>query len=1376
MLAATLSTSGRAAESWSDPKLTVHDGLEFWLDAVRASGPLPIRPTEQLETWHDASGKGRHLRQEDAKARPTVLQTNLTAVVRFDGLDDCLRATEQAAELSSFTMVVVGAPRLNLGAYPAFMALNAPGERDYTSGLTIDLGPWPSPSLSSLNVEGRGFGGVQSLRTADSPFGQLETLMIRSDAAEKTVQLTVNGQREGERPRDGSPVSMGEITVGSRYFNNGAGPQQPSGFLRGDIAEVLVYNRALSAEELKSIQEYIDAKYSGVKNALPPDIDSGSDPLTPVANPPAVQMFVPGFTVRELPVELNNVNNVKYRPDGTLVALGYDGKIWLLRDTDGDGLEDKSELFWDNDAGLRSPIGMDLTPPGYARGDGVFVVGKTKCLLIVDTDQDDQADKVIDVATGWKESFHQVDGLGVAYDPRDGSVYYGRGTYNFADPLLLDKDGKSQFSLTDESGAVIRVSPDFKKREIVATGIRFPVAIRVNRAGDLFVTDQEGATWVPNGNPFDELLHVQQGRHYGFPSRHPKYVPDVIDEPSTFDYVPQHQSTCGLNFNEPVRDGGPTFGPADWEGDVLVTGYSRGKLYRTQLVKTEVGYVARSQLIGSLKMLTVDACPTPDGDLVIACHSGGPDWGSGPSGAGKLFKVRYSDREHPQPALVWAAGPRELRVEFDRPVDPKLLHDMLAHSKLTAGKSVAAGDRFEALWPGYAVVQAQKLSRRYDVPLRSAQLTPDGRTLVMATDPMELAMHYALELPGMGRPAGEGVAASDGDGELPQVAAIDLEFDLTGCEATWQPADGGPAWTGWLPHVDLAVCRRLTAGSAAHDALWAAMDQPGELTLRTQLDLKDMLRPAVQPGSKLDYEYPPEAPTVVFGTTAPATLNVATAVSAATVTPADDGRKSSVALPADADKLVPMELTLKSVGGATPTLTVSWTTNEDDRPRPLPLRRLLVRWARAAEESADASAPAPPPEIAGGSWARGFREFYGTRAGCSKCHAIHGRGAAIGPNLSNLAHRDYASVMRDIVQPSFAINPDHLSYIASLEDGRTLAGVVQSTADTISISDAQGLTTTVPRGEVEELSASPLSTMPEGLLKSLTPEEQRDLMTFLLTLPPAMPRDAVGARPASRPAAEVLAALAGAPAPPAATRPLKILLVAGAKDHGPGEHDYPAWQRAWAKLIAAAENVTVTTASEWPTADQWRDVDVAVFYQHGDWNAERAADVDTHLKRGGGLVFLHWAIHGQKQGAEFAQRIGLAAGELLAFRHGDLPLVFNQAAEHPVSRNFEELKLVDESYWKLVGELPPDSLMASAVEDGAPTPQMWTIERGGGRVFVSIPGHFSWTFDDPLFRLLVLRGIAWTAGEPVDRFNDLVWPGADVANQIPTVHGGEQPK
>jgi type 1 glutamine amidotransferase len=173
---------------------------------------------------------------------------------------------------------------------------------------------------------------------------------------------------------------------------------------------------------------------------------------------------------------------------------------------------------------------------------------------------------------------------------------------------------------------------------------------------------------------------------------------------------------------------------------------------------------------------------------------------------------------------------------------------------------------------------------------------------------------------------------------------------------------------------------------------------------------------------------------------------------------------------------------------------------------------------------------------------------------------------------------------------------------------------------------------------------------------------------------------------------------------------------------------------------------------------------VIVFYQHGDWNPDRAADIDAFLKRGGGLVYVHWAVDGRASGRELAERIGLAAGGPIGFRHGDLTLAFNRQTRHPILRNFEKLSMVDETYWHLAGTLPADRVLATAVDDGRPQPQLWTTEPRNGRVFVSIPGHYSWTFDDPLFRLLLLRGIAWVAREPVDRFNDLIWPGANVAN------------
>ncbi len=93
--------------------------------------------------------------------------------------------------------------------------------------------------------------------------------------------------------------------------------------------------------------------------------------LTPVfavdTNPPPVQIFVPGFVVRELPVPLSNQNNVEYASDGRLFAAGYDGRLHLLRDTDGDGLEDTVTTFWDKPSG-DYPLGM------VVRGDSVYVM------------------------------------------------------------------------------------------------------------------------------------------------------------------------------------------------------------------------------------------------------------------------------------------------------------------------------------------------------------------------------------------------------------------------------------------------------------------------------------------------------------------------------------------------------------------------------------------------------------------------------------------------------------------------------------------------------------------------------------------------------------------------------------------------------------------------------------------------------------------------------------------------------------------------------------------------------------------------------------------------------------------------------------------
>jgi putative heme-binding domain-containing protein len=971
-------------------------------------------------------------------------------------------------------------------------------------------------------------------------------------------------------------------------------------------------------------------------------------------------------------------------------------------------------------------------------------------LLFVDTDGEGRADQEIVVADGWKELPHGVDALGVAVDPKDQSIYFGLGTQDYEDAYGRTKKDANAYDLKSERGTVLRVGPDFKSREIVATGIRFSVALRFNRHGDLFGTDQEGATWLANGNPFDELLHIQKGRHYGFPPRHPKYLPNVIDEPSVFDYAPQHQSTCGLNFNEPVN-GGPIVGPPWWQSDAFVAGYSRGKLYRTKLIKTQAGYIAQNQLLACLNMLACDVCVSPQGDLVVAVHSGGPDWGSGPTGKGRLYKIHYEDKEAAQPALVWAQTPREVRIAFDRPLMPDQLSGLKA--TIEFGRYVSAGDRFESLWPGYRTVQAQFRSPRSELPVHSIQLTPDRRTVILATGSHRESVGHVVTLLGLGRSAKPKVV-----GELPQAPESDLRYDLCGVECRWRSPNGGEIQT-WLPHLDLDVARSLTQVSAEHERFWAQTRQTGELILRTQLNLRDMLRPAVQPGSTIDYEWPPERVTLTLRSRSE--FRVKSGSQPETSAKAIGGSFLQE-ISFDAAERVPLEIRLPTnADGAD--LQVTWHTNEDDRPRALPLHRLLLPWAPAMRSDSAAVAAVDSPELKGGNWSRGRRIFFSDEAQCSKCHAIHGDGGAIGPNLSNLPERDYRSVLRDIVEPNFAINPDFITQRIVLKNGRVLSGSVRTDGDALLVGDEKGQVTRIPRIDIEEASPSGVSIMPEGIPKLLGPDKLRDLMTFLLTDPPRMPEHGRDAPPEPRRRKDVEAILTGATPVTQPLRELRIVLVAGRKDHGVGEHDYPAWQRIWSRLLRMAENVTATTANDWPTPQEIQSADVLVFYQQGSWTPDRARDIDTFLARGGGLVYIHFAVDGGKDAPGFAQRIGLAwEGGQSKFRHGSLDLGFETGLKHPIGRNFQSLHFHDESYWRLVGDRRRLTLIAGGVEDGEPQPLFWTLEPTKGRVFVSIPGHYAWTFDDPLFRILILRGIAWSARESVDRFNDLVTPGARI--------------
>jgi type 1 glutamine amidotransferase len=135
---------------------------------------------------------------------------------------------------------------------------------------------------------------------------------------------------------------------------------------------------------------------------------------------------------------------------------------------------------------------------------------------------------------------------------------------------------------------------------------------------------------------------------------------------------------------------------------------------------------------------------------------------------------------------------------------------------------------------------------------------------------------------------------------------------------------------------------------------------------------------------------------------------------------------------------------------------------------------------------------------------------------------------------------------------------------------------------------------------------------------------------------------------------------------------------------------------------------------------------------------------------------IHAAVIADKDPEKLAERIGLSAQPgRTGYRHMPFDLRFT-AKDHVLTRALPEwLPFIDEPYWPLVGDPKDVTVLATAEVDGAERPLVWTFERSfadgaKGRVFASVPGHYFWTLDDPLWRLFVLRGIAWAGGADVE--------------------------
>lgn len=117
---------------------------------------------------------------------------------------------------------------------------------------------------------------------------------------------------------------------------------------------------------------------------------------------------------------------------------------------------------------------------------------------------------------------------------------------------------------------------------------------------------------------------------------------------------------------------------------------------------------------------------------------------------------------------------------------------------------------------------------------------------------------------------------------------------------------------------------------------------------------------------------------------------------------------------------------------------------------------------------------------------------------CATCHRLGQLGKDVGPNLATIRQWNSDQILINILDPNREVAPNFLSYSVETKDGRTFDGLIaEESAASLTLKRAEGVTETVLRRDLAQLSGSGLSLMPDGLESAVSVEQMADLIAFL---------------------------------------------------------------------------------------------------------------------------------------------------------------------------------------------------------------------------------------------------------------------------------------
>ena len=147
-----------------------------------------------------------------------------------------------------------------------------------------------------------------------------------------------------------------------------------------------------------------------------------------------------------------------------------------------------------------------------------------------------------------------------------------------------------------------------------------------------------------------------------------------------------------------------------------------------------------------------------------------------------------------------------------------------------------------------------------------------------------------------------------------------------------------------------------------------------------------------------------------------------------------------------------------------------------------------------AEELSRLTSLMTPDHLGTGSARAGRLVF---QKNCARCHTLFGEGGSLAPDLTGSGRRKTDYVLHNLTDPSAQIDEAFRVTTLLTDDGRLLSGFIVRQNDNAITIRTQDAEVSLPMKRVDELIASEKSMMPDGMLRSLTDDQIRDLLVYL---------------------------------------------------------------------------------------------------------------------------------------------------------------------------------------------------------------------------------------------------------------------------------------